>query len=60
MTEQDFREVLQDALYEYEADGNSEIKDIRTFREAGLLTHDEGLVIKTSNGAEFQVTIKSR
>ena len=60
MSEQDFREILQEALFEYEADGNAEIAGVQTFREAGLLTHDEGLVIGTPDGSEFQVTIKRR
>jgi hypothetical protein len=30
---------------------------IRSFEEAGLLTANEGLVLRLSDGAEFQVTI---
>ena len=35
-----------------------EISSVRTFEDAGILTLDEGLVITTTDGAEFQVTIK--
>ena len=43
-------------------DGNGvRVTDVETFEEAGLLTRDIGLVIRTSDGSEFQVTIvKSR
>ena len=43
-------------------DGNGvRVTDVETFEEACLLTRDIGLVIRTSDGSEFQVTIvKSR
>ena len=43
-------------------DGNGvRVTDVETFEEAALLTRDIGLVIRTSDGSEFQVTIvKSR
>jgi len=31
--------------------------EVATFEEAGLLTRNEGLVIKTEDGSEYQVTI---
>lgn len=40
------RELLEDEGFEVE-----------TYEEAGLLTRDEGLVIKTEDGDEYQITI---
>ena len=31
---------------------------IRTFEDAGILTHDAGFTITLADGSEFQVTIK--
>ena len=52
----DINEVLVDE------DGEGvQVTDAETFEEAGLLTRDIGLVIRTSDGSEFQITIvKSR
>ena len=33
------------------------IKGVQTYREAGLLTQDAGIVLTLEGGAEFQVTI---
>lgn len=30
---------------------------VRSFRQAGLMTRDKGLVIRCTDGSEFQVTI---
>ena len=38
-----------------EEDGK--IKTVTTFEEAGLLTCNKGLVVKTTGGREFQITI---
>lgn len=52
----DFRAVLQEALILY-MEEPGEIEDVSTFREAGVLSTNEGLVVKTLDGSEFQVTI---
>ena len=31
--------------------------EVATFEEAGLLTRNEGLVLKTEDGREYQITI---
>ena len=36
----------------------AEVSTIRTFQEAGLLTSERGIVIRTETGEEFQVTIE--
>jgi len=33
---------------------------MRTFADAGLLTRDDGFVIRLPDGAEFQVTVTQR
>lgn len=40
----------------YEVD----ISEVYTFEDFGLLTSDAGLVVKMSNGEEFQITIVQR
>ena len=37
-------------------DGLADVKRVRTYEEEGVLTHDAGLVITTTDG-EFQLTI---
>ena len=58
MNEQDFRDVLHEALIMYMDDeGENTISRVQTFEEAGVLTANTGLVIKTEDGSEFQLTI---
>jgi hypothetical protein len=47
-----FEEFIQELLA-----GQDEIRSILTFDEAGMLTNDKGLVVRTSDGSEFQITI---
>ena len=35
----------------------ADIRHVRTYEEAMVLTHDKGLVFSTHDGAEFQLTI---
>lgn len=58
-TEREFKNLLTEVIYEgmeslYE--GEEEI-DITSFEETGLLTNNEGLVLRLENGEEFQLTI---
>ena len=58
MNEQDFREVLHEALIMYMDDeGENTISRVQTFEEAGVITTNTGLIIKTEYGSEFQLTI---
>ena len=34
-----------------------QVRGVRGFRDAGLLTRDRGLVLRLANGSEYQVTI---
>ena len=54
--------ILQEALELYETeyadeDVDETFKSIRTFKEAGLLTNDDGLVIETKDNRKYQVSI---
>lgn len=50
--------TLMDIIREFLEDEGFEV---RTYEEAGFLTRDEGLVIKTEDDDEYQITIvKSR
>ena len=64
-------EIMQDVLLEIISEGETdylnrdgeqiEIKVVRTFENAGLLTRDKGVVVSLKDGSEFQITIvKSR
>lgn len=61
MNENDLAEALAEALHLASDDealndfGGLEAAD--TFAEAGLMTNNEGLVLRFGNGAEFQLTI---
>ena len=50
MTTVDIRELIRELLEE-------EGLEVATYKEEGLLTRDEGLVLRTEGGEEFQVTI---
>lgn len=56
MTETDFRDVLTDLLLDDEGDMHGQ-RNVRSFEDSGLLTKNEGLVVRMEDGSEFQVTI---
>lgn len=58
MTEREFIDCLADALYE--SDIGDEIVGIRSLQELGLLTEDEGVVVRLENGDEFEVHVFAR
>lgn len=70
MDEQTFEEKLNDLfctlnvdheIAEILGEDNPKVVGVRTFSEAGLLTNNVGLVVRTEDGSEFQLTIvKSR
>lgn len=62
MEEQEFQNTIKDILemldiFEEIEGIPIEIKNISTFDDVGLLTKNKGLVIKLTNGSEFQLTI---
>lgn len=62
MTEQEFVDLLREVLAETEeTDEGQEVKYTSTFSDAGLMTSNDGLVVRLADGSEFQVTVvKSR
>ena len=52
-TEIDMRETLLTALL----DGDLDVRDARSFDDAGLMTRNEGVVVELEDGSEFQITI---
>lgn len=53
MNPTDIRYALDAALSGSEVDDF----DVRSFEDAGLMTYDEGIVVRDSDGNEFQITI---
>lgn len=41
-------------------DGMGEIAEVEDFVQAGVLTRDKGLIIRLSDGSEFDITISQR
>lgn len=65
------QETLEDFFNSMAFDPDTEVEDIancgafegcecRTYKEAGMLTSDKGLVIRTADGQEFVITIQKR
>jgi hypothetical protein len=65
MTEQELQDLLQalltglPAVFDDSAmaDKDDLIESVRTFKEAGIFTHDKGLVVTTVDRREYQITI---
>jgi hypothetical protein len=53
--------AMTDTLQELIAESVPTVRDVLTYEEAGMLTRNNGLVVRISDGSEFQITIvKSR
>lgn len=50
-------EQAYEGFAEFSGDDDLRPDSIRTFEDAGVLTTDRGLVLRLSNGQEFQITI---
>lgn len=49
---------LQQALQEFLSSGEIDaIREVQSYRDAEILTNDAGLVVRTDDGREFQITI---
>jgi len=57
MTETEFCEALREAVQSTDEPLGEHVSNISTFKEYGVLTRNEGLVVKLSDGSEFHVTI---
>ena len=58
----DLMDYIEDAIwYKQEENDLGVIETIKTFKNAMLLTDNEGLIIKCDDGSEFQATfVKSK
>jgi hypothetical protein len=52
MDEKQMQDFLEDVLLD-----SDEVDGIGTFRDEGVMTRNKGLVVKMSDGTEFQLTI---
>lgn len=57
MNEKDIQDLLNEALNFHNDENDAEIYSINTFKDAGVLTTDKGIVLKMEDGSEFQITI---
>lgn len=62
--EQEIASAVQELLQEVSEEGNessygmrSNISRVVSFSEAGLMTHDQGLVLTFEDGREYQITV---
>jgi len=51
----DIETMLYELLQDEEA--APEVAKVRTFAEAGVLTSNRGVVVRTDDGSEFQISI---
>ena len=63
MNEKEMRDFLEEAIscledLTKEEERETKINRIETFKDAGILTMDEGLVLKMKDGTKFYLTIK--
>jgi hypothetical protein len=59
MSEEDFQNVLLDAIPEWAKENDAPSTRVDTYAEVGMLTSNKGLVVRMGK-AEFQVTIIRR
>lgn len=54
--ERRFAEILQDVIAAADEDFDGRVR-VRSYEDAGILTHNAGLVVRLPDGSEFQLTI---
>ena len=59
MNEEEFEQLLAGLLEEasVEEDGSASDLRVQTFEENGVLTTNRGVVVRLTDGSEFQVTV---
>jgi len=57
MTEKRVADLLSEAIFEHEELADL-VADVRSFKDAELLTTNEGIVIRLAGGEEFQITVR--
>lgn len=53
-----FRDALRRALDPYDGDLELEVESVSTYEEVGMLTMDDGLLVRLRDGQKFAVTIQ--
>jgi len=60
-TTTDLTAALRDAVLDAQDSGSLDLADhvtgLATFEESGVLTRDDGLVLRLADGSEFQLTV---
>lgn len=56
-SDQSVQDLLYDLLEENMDHEDTRVDSVRTYEDACMLTRDKGLVIKMSDGSEYQITI---
>ena len=51
--------IEDEAMSDYftTGEGSCDVRDIETFKDAGVLTLNAGIVLRLMDGSEFQITI---
>lgn len=56
MSDRDILTMLADMLFEGDVD--DELKTVKTFEEAGVLSMDDGLVVTFQDGSKYALTLR--
>ncbi len=57
MNEQQMTEALVAMVFGDEPETDVAFAEVQSFAEAGVLTNNEGFVVRMEDGSEFQVTV---
>jgi hypothetical protein len=57
MNEHDIESMILDLQFETDHPTATEIASSVSFKEAGILTYNRGVVLRMNDGSEFQITI---
>lgn len=56
--ERDMEDFLEEAIGAYaDEEDIGPLERIKTFRHAGIATHNKGLIVRWQDGTEYQITI---
>lgn len=57
ITTAEMQEHISDALWNRIIDGNTKMKDVTTFKDAGVVSGDAGIVVDMEDGSKFYLKI---
>ena len=58
MNTTELMELIAEMLHDQQSEGEVELHSIRTFQDAGIMTTDEGIVVKLEDDSEFHITVQ--